>query len=111
MTEPTNAVPETPSAPPPRRRWKLILAGVILLPIALFALYAAVATDLQHEVRRVGALLCDWPGVGHKAGTRTRAFGLTRFPYQLVYRLTADALVIVAIAHEKRDPRYWRGRI
>ncbi len=49
MTEPTNAVPETPSAPPPRRRWKLILAGVILLPIALFALYAAVALTWSYS--------------------------------------------------------------
>ena len=71
---------------------------------------ATVAADLQHEVRRVAALLCDWPGLGHTVGTRARAFGLKRFPYQLVYRLTADAVVIVAIAHEKRDPRYWRGR-
>jgi toxin ParE1/3/4 len=71
---------------------------------------AAVAADLRHEVQRVAALLSDWPHLGHKVGSRARAFGLKRFPYQLVYRLTAEALVVVAIAHEKRDPRYWRGR-
>ena len=71
---------------------------------------AAVAADLQREVRRVAALLCEWPSLGHKVGVRARAFGLKRFPYQLVYRLTTDAVVIVAIAHERRDPRYWRGR-
>ena len=71
---------------------------------------AAVAADLQREVRRVAALLCEWPSLGHKVGVHARAFGLKRFPYQLVYRLTTDAVVIVAIAHERRDPRYWRGR-
>lgn len=71
---------------------------------------AAVAADLHREVRRVAGLLCEWPGLGHKVGGRARAFGLKRFPYQLVYRLTTDTVVIVAIAHEKRDPRHWRGR-
>ncbi|KNZ34025.1 MAG: hypothetical protein AD742_00865 [Methylibium sp. NZG] len=71
---------------------------------------AKVAADLRHEAGRVAALLCDWPGLGHKAGARARAFELKRFPYQLVYRLTTDAVVIVAIAHERRDPRFWRGR-
>ena len=71
---------------------------------------AAVAADLQREVRRVAGLLCEWPGLGRKVGTPARAFGLKRFPYQLVYRLTPDALVIVAIAHDKRDPGYWRER-
>ena len=71
---------------------------------------AAVAAELLREVRRVAALLCEWPRLGHKIGDRARAFGLKRFPYQLVYRLTTDAVLIVAIAHERRDPRCWRDR-
>jgi len=33
-----------------------------------------------------------------------------RFPYQVVYRLSAEEIVIVAIAHLKRRPFYWRKR-
>ena len=33
-----------------------------------------------------------------------------RFPYEVVYRLTQDEIVIVAIAHLKRRPGYWKQR-
>ena len=57
MTEPTSAMPETPPLPPSRRRWKLILAGVILLPIGLFALYTAVVLTWSYsEGDRAGQL-------------------------------------------------------
>ena len=41
---------------------------------------------------------------------RTRRVLLQRFPYQIVYRLSEDEIVIVAIAHLKRRPGYWRER-
>lgn len=41
---------------------------------------------------------------------RTRRVLVQRFPYQVVYRLTADEIIIVAIAHLKRRPGYWRKR-
>lgn len=71
---------------------------------------ANLAAELQRELRRVAALTCEWPRLGHKVGPQARAFGLKRFAYQSVCRLTTDAVVIIAIAHERRDPRYWRDR-
>ena len=41
---------------------------------------------------------------------RTRRVLVHRFPYQIVYRLMKDETVIVAIAHLKRRPGYWRKR-
>ena len=41
---------------------------------------------------------------------RTRRVLVQRFPYQVVYRLSVDEIVIVAIAHLKRRPGYWRNR-
>jgi plasmid stabilization system protein ParE len=35
---------------------------------------------------------------------------VARFPYQVVYRVRPDAVVIVAIAHAKRRPGYWMDR-
>jgi len=35
---------------------------------------------------------------------------LIRFPYLLVYRVIRDHIEVVAIAHESRDPDYWRHR-
>ncbi|PYS39172.1 MAG: hypothetical protein DMG14_14995 [Acidobacteria bacterium] len=41
---------------------------------------------------------------------RTRRVLVQGFPYQVVYRVSADEIVIVAIAHLKRRPGYWRKR-
>lgn len=41
---------------------------------------------------------------------RTRRVLLQRFPYQVVYRLRAGEIVILAIAHLKRRPGYWKKR-
>jgi toxin ParE1/3/4 len=35
---------------------------------------------------------------------------VARFPYQVVYRVRASEIVIVAIAHLKRRPGYWKHR-
>jgi toxin ParE1/3/4 len=41
---------------------------------------------------------------------RTRRALVERFPYQVVYRLDQDEILIVAIAHLKRRPGYWKHR-
>lgn len=41
----------------------------------------------------------------------TRQFVLpSRFPYTIVYRIRGDVIVVVAVAHQSREPGYWRGR-
>jgi len=41
----------------------------------------------------------------------TRRILLKRFPYFIVFFEWQDEVYIVAIAHAKRRPGYWRGRI
>jgi len=50
-------------------------------------------------------------GAAISADGRTRRTLVTGFPYQAVYRLRPDEIVIVAIAHLKRRPGYWKNRI
>ena len=33
-----------------------------------------------------------------------------KFPFRIVYRLVEDRVLVVAIAHAKRRPGYWRQR-
>jgi hypothetical protein len=40
----------------------------------------------------------------------TRRILLLGFPYQIVYRLRPAEIVIVAVAHLKRRPGYWKNR-
>ena len=36
---------------------------------------------------------------------------IKRFPYSLIFSLDADALILVAVAHQKQRPNYWKARI
>ena len=54
------------------------------------------------------------PRTGREILGEIRWFLVGRFPYSLVYRIDADGrqerLFILAVAHQKRRPRYWAGR-
>lgn len=47
-----------------------------------------------------------WPEFGHG----TRRVILRRFPYLVIYRVLPDRVEILAVAHGRRRPGYWRGR-
>ena len=40
-----------------------------------------------------------------------RKAGFSRFPFHAIYRVEKSHLVILAIAHRRRRPAYWVGRI
>jgi len=35
---------------------------------------------------------------------------LDRFPFTVYYRVKSETVTVVAVAHQKRRPRYWSGR-
>lgn len=37
-------------------------------------------------------------------------FLFRRFPFSLVYATEDDAMLLIAIAHQRREPRYWADR-
>ncbi len=44
------------------------------------------------------------------AESKTRRILLDRFSFTIYYRVKADAVSIVAVAHQKRRPGYWSSR-
>jgi toxin ParE1/3/4 len=66
--------------------------------------------ELVQEIRRVSAFLCDLPHAGEPLDSRHRRFPLRKFPFGLIYRVDDDLLRIVAVAHRRQRPGYWRGR-
>src|SRR5262245_61040341 len=40
----------------------------------------------------------------------TRRYLLRRFPYYVVYRWNAERVTVVAVAHGRRRPRFWKSR-
>ncbi|MFN0151148.1 MAG: type II toxin-antitoxin system RelE/ParE family toxin [bacterium] len=47
--------------------------------------------------------------VEHHAGTRR--YLLHRFPFSIVYHLSDGVIHVVAVAHGRRRPGYWKSRV
>ena len=72
---------------------------------------AFIATeDFLGEIERVLGLLARFPELGETGSHNTLMLPLHNFPYSLIYRLQADVIRIIAIAHHSRRPGYWAGR-
>ncbi len=39
-----------------------------------------------------------------------RKLVLAKFPYNLIYEIDGDIVLILAVAHQRRRPHYWRER-
>lgn len=50
-----------------------------------------------------------WPDWHREPVVRSR--GVSGFPYRVVYFVRGELLTVVAVAHEKRRPGYWRDRV
>jgi hypothetical protein len=40
-----------------------------------------------------------------------RRFSLHRFPYSLIYGIEENTIVVIAVAHDHREPGYWSDRV
>lgn len=67
--------------------------------------------DFLSDVQRSIDLLREQPNLGRAVGRGMRRAILSRFPFSLIYAVEQDAILIVAVAHHKRRPGYWRGRL
>lgn len=50
-----------------------------------------------------------WPGWDRAPIVRSKS--VSDLPYRVVYFVVGDQLTIVAVAHAKRRPGYWRDRV
>jgi plasmid stabilization system protein ParE len=62
---------------------------------------------VSREVEQVARAPERWPIA---RGTYRHKVFVGPFPYALIYRVHADAVFIVAVAHQRRLPGYWLGR-
>ena len=63
--------------------------------------------ELRHAVEAVAKAPDRWP----QYGIRARRYLFPRFPFGLVYRLRDGEVEVLAVAHGKRRPGYWRHRM
>jgi plasmid stabilization system protein ParE len=63
------------------------------------------------EFERVLALLVANQHLGSPADGGLRVYTFKRFPYSLVYREDSSGPQVYAVAHQHREPDYWRDRL
>lgn len=84
-----------------------------MIDAALF--YEARSEGLGFEfldgVQRVIDLVRERPKLGQSVSGGFRRAVLRRFPFSLIYSEEPTEIVIVAVAHQKRRPSYWRERL
>ena len=63
--------------------------------------------DIQHAIDTVR----ERPHLGVAVAYGFRRTLVRRFPFSLVYAVEGEEIVVVAVAHQRRSPNYWRGRV
>ncbi|MEZ5843344.1 MAG: type II toxin-antitoxin system RelE/ParE family toxin [Hyphomicrobiaceae bacterium] len=56
------------------------------------------------------ALIEERPMAWQPLNGNLRQFLLRKFPYGIIYRITDDGILMLAVAHLHRKPGYWRDR-
>ena len=70
---------------------------------------AGLGKSFAAEVERTISLIRQFPDAGSPIGLARRRVLIARFPYSVVRR-DPDSVVILAVAHQRRRPGYWRRR-
>ncbi len=71
---------------------------------------ARIAAAFVEQFESTASLILAHPELGKPVSSRVRALPISRFPYSVIYRITPDAIIVLAIAHQRRRPTYWAQR-
>ncbi len=62
------------------------------------------------EVAEARQMILAYPNAWQPMGASLRRCHLKRFRYGLIYRIRGEVIEIIAVAHDRQRPEYWRGR-
>lgn len=67
--------------------------------------------DFLDELDRIVRLVKTYPLLATQIEPEIRRFLFARFPYSLIYGMDQETIVVIAVARQHREPRYWAERI
>jgi plasmid stabilization system protein ParE len=67
----------------------------------------AFVTEVIGALKKIAQAPEAWP----RTRSNEHRFVFQRFPYSIIYRVRQNEIFVTAIAHQRRRPGYWRGRI
>lgn len=79
------------------------------------AYYARINAELgdafyQALLRKL-ELIDHYPDAGRAAAGGFRILGITRFPFNIRYRVDETTIYVIAVSHQRRKPDYWQKRL
>lgn len=66
--------------------------------------------EFIREVRRTFNLISGSPKAAARVRKEIRRRLVRRFPFSVLYQEVEDSIQVIAIAHQRRKPRYWAKR-
>ena len=70
----------------------------------------ATAFRFEAELERAIGLIADAPQRWPEYRRGTRRYLFRRFPFSVIYRVGSESIQVIAVAHARRRPDYWRRR-
>ena len=67
----------------------------------------AFVLEFEASVQQIGISPTRW----RREGSNSRIYRMPNFPYALIYQNTDSDVIIVALAHNRRQPSYWQARL
>lgn len=67
-------------------------------------------TDFLIEVHNTVARIVEYPDGWTEVSANYRRCLTNRFPYELVYTIKGDSILVLAIANQHRHPDFWKNR-
>ena len=63
------------------------------------------------EARNSQERIAELPAAARRIRGSIRRRRIHKFPYFLSYSVEADEIVVIAVAHRRRQPEYWANRL
>jgi len=66
--------------------------------------------EFLDELEQALCLVSNYPKLQPLINKKLRRCLVNRFPYGIFYGIAEDSIIVVAVAHLKRKPAYWKSR-
>ena len=70
-----------------------------------------VVGSFAEEIDRTFQRISERPNMHPLVDAHVRRALVRRFPFSVFYRILPDWIEVVAVLHQSRDPRVWRGQV
>ena len=63
------------------------------------------------DIQRAIDTIRERPHLGIAVAHGFRRALIRRFPFSLIYAVDGEEIVVIAVAHQRRSPSYWKDRV